>query len=387
MKKIIKFLRSIFSIVTINLLIVFKNIFNNKIKVIFFYFPVKSDQAVIIDFIKDIKSQIDCYVFSGYNLSTEKEIKKLKNSFFLDLGYISFIKNIDIFVSNYVVYKYPKAKNKIYINHDIYDTPMVDIGEDDDLIDTLIKCDYMFLSSDIQISLLQKKISTYVKKNNLPNNTKLINTGYLKLDHVNKKIQNHSNKKDSILIAPTLSTRLKNFNINQDLIKLIETILNNGKLNLIYRPHPADIYNLQLKKNVYKIYDRFKLNKNFFLDTNSSYIESYSRSKFLLTDFSGTAYTYAFSTLKPVIFYSPNDDNLLNTENFKDLSFFKDREKIGKVVKDIDFLKKEIDFIDSNFDKIKNDIFDLRHSRIKHFANSTEQSVLAIKKILEMQKK
>ena len=66
------------------------------------------------------------------------------------------------------------------------------------------------------------------------------------------------------------------------------------------------------------------------LDTNSSYLESNSKSKFLLTDFSGTAYTYAFSTLKPVIFYSPHDNNLLKTENDSDLSFFKDREKFIK---------------------------------------------------------
>ena len=383
MKKTIKFLRSMYSIVIINLFITFKNIFNDKTKIIFFYFPVKSDQAAILDFIKAIKIQVNCHVLCGYNLSTEKEINVINNSYFLDLGYLSFIKNIDIFVSNYVVYKYPKAKDKIYINHDIYDTPMVDIGEDDGLMNALIKCNYIFLSSDIQISLIQKKINTYLKKNNQINNTKLINTGYLKLDHVTRKIENYGVKEDSILLAPTLSTRLKNFNINSYLINLIEKILNDNKFNLIYRPHPADIYNLQLKKDVDKINDIFNSNRNFLLDTNSSYLESYSKSKFLLTDFSGTAYTYAFSTLKPVIFYSPHDNNLLKTENFSDLSFFKDREKIGRVVKDIKSLNQEIDFINSNIIEIKKNIFDLRHSRIKYFANSSSQSVLEIKKILE----
>tara|TARA_B110000114_G_scaffold161213_1_gene178394 strand:+ start:2096 stop:3220 length:1125 start_codon:yes stop_codon:yes gene_type:complete len=372
-----------YSIVIINLFITFKNIFNDKTKIIFFYFPVKSDQAAILDFIKAIKIQVNCHVLCGYNLSTEKEINVINNSYFLDLGYLSFIKNIDIFVSNYVVYKYPKAKDKIYINHDIYDTPMVDIGEDDGLMNALIKCNYIFLSSDIQISLIQKKINTYLKKNNQINNTKLINTGYLKLDHVTRKIENYAVKEDSILLAPTLSTRLKNFNINSYLINLIEKILNDNKFNLIYRPHPADIYNLQLKKDVDKINDIFNSNRNFLLDTNSSYLESYSKSKFLLTDFSGTAYTYAFSTLKPVIFYSPNDNNLLKTENFSDLSFFKDREKIGRVVKDIKSLNQEIDFINSNIIEIKKNIFDLRYSRIKYFANSSSQSVLEIKKILE----
>ena len=98
MKKTIKFLRSMGSIVIINLFITFKNIFNDKTKIIFFYFPVKSDQAAILDFIKAIKIQVNCHVLCGYNLSTEKEINVINNSYFLDLGYLSFIKNIDIFV-------------------------------------------------------------------------------------------------------------------------------------------------------------------------------------------------------------------------------------------------------------------------------------------------
>ena len=385
MNKIINFLKSISSIIHINLFIVLKKIFNNKCKIIFFYFPVKSDQSAILDFTKVVEKQNNCYVIYGYNLSTEKEIKVIKNSYFLTLGYLSFIHNVDIFLTNYVVYKYPKAKNKIYINHDIYDTPMVDIGEDDTLMNSLIKCNYMFLSSDIQITLLQNKITTYVKKNNLNSKTNLINTGYLKLDYVSKKLENQSIVQDSILLAPTLSRRLKDFNMNFDLINLIKEILNNNKLNLIYRPHPGDIHDIELKKSVDKINDIFKTTKNFFLDTNSSYVKSYCKSKFLITDFSGTAYTYAFSALKPVIFYSPNDNNLLKTESFSELSFFKDREKIGKVVKNIKFLNEEINLMESNIDKFKDDIFNLRNYRIKYFANSTNQSILEIKKILDKQ--
>ena len=382
MNKFIKFLKSIFSIVNINLFILFKRIFNKKIKIIFVYFPVKSDQEAILEFTKAIKTFENFFVIYGYNQSTKKEIIQMKNSFFIDLGYLRFIKNLDIFLSNYIVHNYPSAKNKIYINHDIYDTPMVDIGEENDLLYSLIKCNYIFLSSDIQISLLKEKISKYLKKNNLNNSTNLINTGYLKLDHVSKKISNDSITPDSILLAPTLSTRLKDFNLNIHLYTLIEKILSNSELNLIYRPHPADIYSKQLKNNVDKIYKKFSSNNKFYLDDNSSYVESYCRSKFLLTDLSGTAYTYAFSSLKPVIFYSPNDNNLLKIENFKDLSFFKDREKVGRVVKDINFLDKEMNYINSNIDEIKNKIVDLRYLRKKYFENATNQSVLAIKEIL-----
>lgn len=48
----------------------------------------------------------------------------------------------------------------------------------------------------------------------------------------------------------------------------------------------------------------------------------------MITDLSGTAYTYSFFTKKPVIFFSQNE-KLLNNLNYDQLSYFKDREKIG----------------------------------------------------------
>ena len=380
MNKFVKFLISVYSILYINLFVFFKRILNSKIKIIFVYFPVKSDQKAILNFVNSINSLENCIVIYGYNLSTKNEIKKNTNSFFLDLGYLKFINKIDIFLSNYVVHEYPLAKEIIYINHDIYDTPMVDLGEEDDLYSALTKCSYIFLSSDLQITLLKDKIYEYSKAKNLINKTKLINTGYLKLDYVNNKLKNYKAKEDSIILAPTLSIRLRDFNLNSHLYEIIETILNNTELNLIYRPHPADIYNPLLKKNVENISKSFNSNKKFYLDDNPSYLESYARSKFLITDLSGTAYTYTFSTLKPVIFYSHNDVNLLKINNFNDLYFFKDRDKVGKIIKNTNNLKEILNF---DFHGVKKTILDLRNLRIKYFANSTKQSLLSIKEILE----
>ena len=55
--KIIRFLLSIKSILFINLLIRFKKIFNKNLKVIFFYFPVKSYQDNILELIDVIKKE------------------------------------------------------------------------------------------------------------------------------------------------------------------------------------------------------------------------------------------------------------------------------------------------------------------------------------------
>ena len=53
---------------------------------------------------------------------------------------------------------------------------------------------------------------------------KIINTGYLKLDHVRRKLDLINNKKDSILLAPTGNHSLKNFNISNDILnKLVNS--------------------------------------------------------------------------------------------------------------------------------------------------------------------
>ena len=69
-------------------------------------------------------------------------------------------------------------------------------------------------------------------------------------------------------------------------------------------------------------------------DLSISYLNSYSKARFLVTDFSGTAYTFAFSTLRPVIFYSKNEENLIKTK-YKNLLYFRDRQQIGYISKNI----------------------------------------------------
>ena len=77
------------------------------------------------------------------------------------------------------------------------------------------------------------------------------------------------------------------------------------KKKIIYRPHPLDLLKKGDIKLVKKIINRFKNNNHFKIDQNVSYLDSYKNSDLLLTDITSIAYTYAFSTEKPVIFYSP----------------------------------------------------------------------------------
>jgi hypothetical protein len=384
--KLLNFLLSIKSIIFINLLIIFKKIFKQHLKIVFFYFPVKSYQNNILELIDEIRKENNLDVILAYNKGSSNEVKNYDKAFFLNLGYLKYIHNIDIFLSSYVIYEFPNSLNKIYINHDIYDAPWVNPEVEKKLISSLVRYDYIFLSSDIAISDLKKKINQYHNVKSNENKISLINTGYLKLDHVYKNLKENNSAEESILLAPTLSSMLTGYNLDKFVDSIIEEILKNDKFKLIYRPHPGDLINKEKKIVIKKIYEKYRSQSNFSLDDNTSYLESYKKSRILVTDFSGTAYTYAFSKLRPVIFFSKNEKKLKKSE-LNELFYFKDRGTVGKIIQDIDRLNEEIYSIDNMINYYSTEIDLLRSKRIKFFKISIEQNLISLKNILNVKNK
>ena len=131
---------------------------------------------------------------------------------------------------------------------------------------------------------------------------------------------------------------------------------------------------------VEKILNRFKKNENFLYDNSISYIDSYSRAKLLITDFSGTAYTFAYSTLRPVVFFSKNEKSFKKNKISK-LFYFKDRNTVGLISKNINELLDSIKKINKKREFNKNKIFNLRKKRIKYVNKSLKQTVMSISNI------
>ena len=119
--------------------------------------------------------------------------------------------------------------------------------------------------------------------------------------------------------------------------KIIKKILKKTNLNIIFRPHPS---NFDDPKTFY-IKDKFSKNKRFIFDNSNNYFETYASSKCLITDLSGTAYTYSFLTNRPTIFFS-NYESILKKLKYDKLNYFKDRNKIGYVIKDLNNLIKTL---------------------------------------------
>ena len=166
--------------------------------------------------------------------------------------------------------------------------------------------DYIFCAGPRQI----EELSTLFRKRNLKNKS-LIRGGYPKLDLQIQSSHCHRERDSNcptILYAPTHRVG----GVNDDSVSLarfakliISTLLDAG-FKVVFRPHPVS-FNDSDQVTIEEIDGEFSRNKNYSLDSTSNYMKSYSSSDILLTDLSGTAFTYAFSFLRPVIFFLPEN--------------------------------------------------------------------------------
>ena len=366
----------------ISLFIIFFKINKSSKKIIVFYFNIKTFHRNILKLIKKINDNNN-EVLVFYNHKTQLDIKDFKNSFFVDLNLIKFLPfsnapldKINFFILSYLSYVYPRNSKNIFISHDIYDAPMVDQEIERKYILAFEKIDYIFSSSEILNNFFKKRFQKYELKKK-PN---LINTGYLKLDLIYKRVF-RKNKKiiEKILIAPVYSKANKKFTLSDKLDEIIDLILKGSNYEVIYRPHPLDLTSQGSVKLLEKITTKYKNNRRFILDTNSDYTKSFINSDVMLTDLSTIAYTYSFSSLKPVLFFNKNFLGL-SKQQFFNSYFFKDRKIIGKVIKNPKDIVRYMNKLNLKLTIYKKKIFKLRKKRIKYFGISENRTLYWLRK-------
>ena len=91
--------------------------------------------------------------------------------------------------------------------------------------------------------------------------------------------------------------------------QIVSVIKKRFKIKIIIRPHPANrkFFYLTNNKNlnITKLIYKYKNDKKVFFDFSEDYSNTYGRSYLMITDLSGTSFTYSFLTKRPVIFFSP----------------------------------------------------------------------------------
>ena len=311
--KVFFYLYSIINLILLNIFLFLKKIYYKK-KIIFFYNPKTNSTKMHTSYMDDFLLKFDMYnVFFGGKII-------LFRYFYIKESLLCYIYNVDIFLSNNVCDNFTHNSKRVFIHHDIYDTPLVEKKKEKDIAKRLSKYDFVLLAS-IKSKYIFEKTFFNVKKKPI-----ILYLGfYPKLNYLLKKKIIRKKINNNIVIAPTNFCAFPKFTMQPYLENLISLLIKKS-YTITYRPHPSNIK----EKKVLNLVKKFKNTKNFKLDTKSDYFNNYTSSNLMITDISGTAYTYAFLTKNPVLFYSPNE-KIIQKSFYSNLSYFKDRHKIGKV--------------------------------------------------------
>ena len=304
------------------------------------------------------------------------KIIKKKNYFFLSQSFLlGWILNVDIFFSINICEKFTKNSIKIYMHHDISTAPLVEIDKEKDLSLRLSNYDHIFISDKKSLLMFQNlflKSKDKLKKN-MP---KIFCVGYVKLDYLLKKISNHKNLEKNIVIAPSDYRHIDKLSIFHDLDNIIQNLLDETNFQIVFRPYPG----IKNSKKVLQIKNKFSQNKSFILDLSDDYFDIYANSYCLITDISGTAFTFAYMTRRPVVFFS-KFENSLNEMGYLKLDYFSDRKKIGIIAKS----PKEIIECINNLKDVENKIKVTNKKlleELQYLGNSKERVKTLIDEIL-----
>ena len=327
MIKIFFYLYSIINLFLLNIYLILIKICSSK-KTIFFYHPKENLTKIHAYYMESFLLKFDKYkVLFGAKILSFRY-------FYIKESLLSYVYNIDIFISNNLSNNFTPNSKKIFFHHNIYDAPLVEKKKEKELKKRLGSYDVIFLPSKKSQYLFEKIFYKLKKK------PKILYLGfYPKLNYLLKKKIIKKNIKRNIIIAPTNFHAFPKLSIQPHLEGLIISLIEKN-YQITYRPHPSNAK----EKKILALVKKFENIKNFKFDTSSNYFNSYLSSNIMITDISGTAYTYAFLTKNPVFFYSPNE-KLIKNSYYNNLSYFIDRKKIGKIFSKTKFI---ITFLQKN---------------------------------------
>ena len=145
----------------------------------------------------------------------------------------------------------------------------------------------------------QREEAEATNKLNDIKNRKIFNWGYTLLDEMiedyNKKSKKGSKEK-SVLIAPSWQ---KDNIIDLCLDEVLEK-LKGHDYKVIVRPHPQQVRHM--KEKFEKLKETYKDDKSIEIQTDFSSNDTVFNADLMITDWSGIAYEYAFTTKRPVLF-------------------------------------------------------------------------------------
>lgn len=159
--------------------------------------------------------------------------------------------------------------------------------------------DTVFIPNDYARDEIRAQEKTYSLKEK-----KLVEYGYALIDNMIASYENNEldekplfdNDNPMVLIAPSWQKdNIMDLCIDDTLKGLLA-----ADMNVVLRPHPQYVRHYEERLNT--IREKYKDYKNFLLQTDFSSNSTVYNADMLITDWSGIAYEYTFTTLKPVVY-------------------------------------------------------------------------------------
>ena len=240
------------------------------------------------------------YITSDYNdniFNLEKENNQIRAYYIEEKKLITLMMKMD---ADVVVMTMPDIENyhikRSYIRKDI-EYIYIPHGMDSMNL-TMRACsvnnyDTVFVAGKYQEEEQEKTNEVYNLKNR-----KIFKWGYSLLDDMISEYEKNKkeNKQKTVLIAPSWQ---KDNLVDLCLNEILDSV-KTEKFKVIVRPHPQQVRHM--KEKFEKMKEQFKNNKNIEIQTDFSSNSTVFNADLLITDWSGIAFEYAFTTKKPVLF-------------------------------------------------------------------------------------
>lgn len=142
----------------------------------------------------------------------------------------------------------------------------------------------------------------------------LIPGGYPRLDYNRLKLQQMAKASDTLVYAPTASVEMPDkteltYSIYQASAILEALVQAFPSYRIVFRPHPKDLSRVRAGKNsptadAIRAAIEYCQHSRCELDcSRGDYLANYGRAAVLISDTSSTAFTFALTTKRPVVFF------------------------------------------------------------------------------------
>ena len=161
---------------------------------------------------------------------------------------------------------------------------------------------------------------------------RLVPAGYpkldLMLDGIRPKIRDTGGAVTAVY-APThvIASNERLASLRSHGERIVDTLLAGG-YRVIFRPHPMSFVD-QDRALVERIAAAHADDPNFSLDQSKDYSRTYGAADFMVTDLSGTGFTFSLTFTRPCIFFAADEAAELGLNGAQ----FEDRQRIGAVVR------------------------------------------------------